>query len=317
MSENLWVCVDDALGEYHFGPTHPFGPERLPAYQRAFEASPWAGEVTRFPAEIAADEVIRRFHTAHYVTRVHGLAGTGMPLDLGDTPAVPGIDRAAGRVVGTAVRAAEAIMRGECARAFVPIGGLHHARRNQAGGFCVFNDCGVVIETLRQEYGLRRVAYVDIDVHHGDGVFYPFEEDSDLLFADIHQDGRTLYPGTGHAHETGKGPAEGTKLNLPLAPGSGDDAFEAAWSDVEAYLEAGKPEFILLQCGADGLAGDPLAQLAYTDRPHALATARLRELAERHCEGRLLALGGGGYNLDNIARAWLAVTTELADSTGC
>lgn len=314
MSEaGLAVCVDDALGEYHFGPAHPFGPERLPAYQRAFEAAEWKAAVSRFPAVMGSDEVIRRFHTPEYVTRVHGLAGTGMPLDLGDTPAVDGIDKAAARVVGTAVRAAEGILSSEWRRAFVPIGGLHHARRNQAAGFCVFNDCGVVIETLREVFGLRRVAYVDIDVHHGDGVFYPFEEDPNLLFADIHQDGRTLYPGTGHADETGKGPAEGTKLNIPLDPGSGDREFEAAWERVEQYLEEGEPEFILVQCGADGLAGDPLAQLNYSDRPHRLAASRLRVIAERHCSGRLLALGGGGYELENIARAWLGFTEELVD----
>ena len=107
-------------------------------------------------------------------------------------------------------------MSGECRRTFLPIGGLHHARRDRAAGFCVFNDVGVVIETLRSKYGIARIAYVDIDVHHGDGLYYPYESDPDLIFADLHEDGRYLYPGTGHANERGKGAAEGTKLNVPM-----------------------------------------------------------------------------------------------------
>ena len=113
-------------------------------------------------------------------------------------------------------------MKGGARRTFQPIGGLHHARRAGAAGFCVFNDCGVVIDTLRSEYGVQRVAYVDIDVHHGDGLYYPFEADPDLVYADIHEDGHFLYPGTGHDHERGTGAAEGMKLNLPMQPGWGD-----------------------------------------------------------------------------------------------
>ena len=128
----------------------------------------------------------------------------------------------------------------------------------------MFNDVGVVIDTLREQFGIQRIAYVDIDVHHGDGLYYPYEEDPDLIYADIHQDGRTLYPGTGHAHETGKGAAKGTKLNIPLLPGMGDKEFFEVWEAVEAHLRKFKPEFILFQCGADSLAGDPLAMLQYT-----------------------------------------------------
>lgn len=310
--DTFWVCDDEALGAYHFGPSHPFGPQRLPAYQRALAAAGLDGGFERFAAEVADDAVLQRFHTAEYVNRVHAMAGSGAPLDQGDTPAVADIDQAAARVVGTTVRAAEAIMAGECRRAFVPIAGLHHARRDRAAGFCVFNDCGVVIETLRQRHGLRRIAYVDIDVHHGDGVFYSFEDDPDLLFADIHQDGRSLFPGTGRADETGTGAATGTKLNIPLAPGSGDKEFDAAWARVEAYLAAGRPEFILLQCGADGLDGDPLAQLHYSDHPHSHAATRLRALADHHCAGRMLAVGGGGYAAENIGTAWVAVTAAMA-----
>jgi acetoin utilization protein AcuC len=197
--------------------------------------------------------------------------------------------------------------------AFIPIGGLHHATRDSAAGFCVFNDLGVVIESLRAVYGVRRVAYVDIDVHHGDGVFYAYEDDPDLIFADIHEDGRFLYPGTGHAHESGTGKARGTKLNIPLAPGAGDHTFTEAWTRVVAHLRAFQPQFFLFQCGADGLEGDPLAHLRYSPQVHAHAARSLCHLADEHAAGRLMAFGGGGYNRNNLARAWCSVLRELVN----
>jgi acetoin utilization protein AcuC len=177
----------------------------------------------------------------------------------------------------------------------------------------VFNDPGVLVETLRAEHGVRRIAYVDIDVHHGDGVFYAFEEDPQLIFADIHEDGQFLYPGTGSARETGRGPAEGTKLNIALAPGAGDAEFFHAWQRVERFLEGFRPEFFILQCGADGLAGDPLAHLRLTQAAHAHAARRLVALAERHANGRLMAFGGGGYALENLSMAWCAVLEALVE----
>ena len=188
---------------------------------------------------------------------------------------------------------------------------LHHARRDAAAGFCVFNDLGVAIETLRAVHGIRRVAYVDIDAHHGDGVFYAFEGDADLIFADIHEDGRFLYPGTGAATETGTGAACGTKLNIPLPPEAGDTEFFVAWEKVETFVRAGQPEFILLQAGADSLAGDPITHLCYTAKAHAHAAARLCRVADECCGGRLLATGGGGYNRANLATAWCAVVEAM------
>ena len=143
-------------------------------------------------------------------------------------------------------------------------------------------------------------------------MFYAFERDPDLLFADLHEDGRFLYPGTGSRSETGRGAAEGTKLNVPMPPGAGDAAFREAWEEVERYLDDARPELILLQCGADSLAGDPITHLQYSAEAHAHAARRLAALADRHASGRLLAMGGGGYNRANLARAWTRVVEELA-----
>ena len=310
------VYIGEELARYGFGQGHPFGPDRMDAFWQAARSAGLESRVTLRPPVMADRNSLERFHTAGYVDRVIGQSATGAGyLDLGDTPAFPGVYEAAAYVVGSVLDAVGHIMAGDCRRAFVPIAGLHHARRDSAAGFCVFNDCGVAIETLRSVHGLRRVAYVDIDAHHGDGVFYAFEDDPGLVFADLHEDGRCLYPGTGDADETGTGAGQGLKLNLPMDMQAGDDDFFAAWERAEAFVDAHAPEFILLQCGADSIAGDPITHLQYTPAAHAHAARRLCALAERHCQGRLLAMGGGGYNRDNLAQAWTAVLAELADAS--
>jgi len=301
------------IAAYGFGDGHPFGPDRHDAFHAELARSVPGERLLLESAGEADQATLEAFHTPDHVARVirRCAAGQGF-LDRGDTPALPGIDRAAAAVVGAAVHGMEAIMSGRVRHAFVPIGGLHHAGRDHAAGFCVYNDCGVVIELLRRRHGLARIAYVDIDAHHGDGVFYAFEADPELLFADIHEDGKYLYPGTGDPDETGRGPAVGTKLNIALPPGAGDADFAAAWAAVEAYLDAARPEFMLLQCGADSLAGDPITHLRYSAAAHGSAAGALARLAERHCDGRLLALGGGGYDRRNLALAWSAVVGALA-----
>jgi acetoin utilization protein AcuC len=263
------------------------------------------------PRDASYEELVA-FHTPEYVdfVRERSITGQGF-LDAGDTPAFRGVYEAAATVVGATLRAAESIMSGACRRAFVPIAGLHHAARGRAAGFCVFNDCGVAIELLRARAGLERIAYVDIDAHHGDGVFYAFEEDAGVIVADIHEDGRYLYPGTGAAQETGRGAALGTKLNLPLPPGADDDLFGRAWPAVMAHLQRFAPQFILLQCGADSLGGDPITHLRLSAQAHGRAALELAALADQLGHGRVLALGGGGYNRANVAQAWNAVVESL------
>ena len=216
-------------------------------------------------------------------------------------------------MVGASLFAAEEILSERFKRAFVPIAGLHHARRNSAGGFCVFNDIGVVIETLRQKHGINRIAYVDIDAHHGDGVYYSYERDPDLIFVDVHEDGHFLYPGTGFAEEIGIGPAEGTKKNISLKPGDGDVEFQEEWPHIETFLDDSAPDFFILQCGADSLLGDPITNLELSEKSHYLAAKSLTALAEKHAQGRIVAFGGGGYNRDNIGRAWTQVVKAFVD----
>jgi len=315
MSQPVLVYRGAELASYGFGDSHPFGPDRHDVFHAELASAGLDGGIAyAIPGQATVDDLLL-FHAAGYIDKVSRLSAEGRGyLDEGDTPAVPGIFQAASIVVGTMLAAADAIMQGTARRAFVPIAGLHHAGRDHAAGFCVFNDCGVTVEYLRKQYGLRRIAYVDIDAHHGDGVFYGFEDDPDLAFADIHEDGRFLYPGTGAAEETGKGGARGTKLNIPMPPGAEDDLFRMAWRRVEAFVDAARPEFILLQAGADSLEGDPITHLRYTEEAHAEAAAALCRLADKYCDGRIIGTGGGGYNRHNLARAWTRVVQSFVEA---
>ncbi|MDE2196541.1 MAG: acetoin utilization protein AcuC [Gammaproteobacteria bacterium] len=301
------VCHDRAQARYGFGDGHPFGPDRFDAFWNEMRARGLDREVAPVAARAATRQELQCFHSAAYLDYVMQKSASGGYLDDGDTPAVAGILESASLVVGATLNAAAGVMRCAYRRAFVPIAGLHHAGRAHAAGFCVLNDIGVAIEYLRREHGLKRIAYVDIDAHHGDGVFYAFEEDPALSFADLHEDGRFLYPGTGRADETGKGAAAHSKLNIPMTPGAGDAEFHAAWQRVEQYLRERRPDFMLFQCGADSIAGDPITHLRYTPAAHAHAAARLCALAEEFCDGRIVGMGGGGYNRRNLAMAWSGV----------
>jgi len=312
---SVLLVAGDEIARYGFGGGHPFGPDRHDAFMRELHQAGLDGRVLRASPRAATREEVELFHTSEYVDFVRDRAAAGHGyLDGGDTPAQKGIFEAAMFVVGATLVALEAIMSQRARRAFVPIAGLHHAARDRAAGFCVFNDCGVAIEVLRSRYGLQTIAYVGIDAHHGDGVFYAFESDPSVIFADLHEDGRYLYPGTGAAEETGAGPARGTKLNIPLPPGADDTVFFAEWERVEALLRERRPEFILLQCGADSLAGDPITHLQLSEEAHAHAARRLCAIADELGHGRVLATGGGGYNRRNLARAWTRVVQSFLES---
>jgi acetoin utilization protein AcuC len=313
MSAPLALFVGDLLASYGFPDGHPLGIDRQGAFWSEALKLGLDRRVQVVAPRLATREELERFHTTEHVSwvKLRSEIGDGY-LDYGDTPAFPGVFERGSAVAGTAMAGLERVMAGEALRTFQPIGGLHHARRGRSAGFCVFNDLGVVIDSLRTRFGIQRIGYVDIDVHHGDGIYYPYEADPALIVVDIHEDGRFLYPGTGHAREIGKGEAEGTKLNLPLPPGATDREFFGTWEKGLAHLLRYKPEFLILQAGADGLAGDPLGDLHYTPAVHARVARDLRRLADEMCGGRLMAFGGGGYDLDNLAAAWTAVARELA-----
>lgn len=315
MGCKVGVIYGSEMLRYTFPEYHPFQEDRVRRFYE--EAVPrleekFPNELVKVSPELASEEDVLLYHEKDYVDFVKKKSETGYGyLDYGDTPAFKGCYEASLYVVGSTLKLVKMILSGEVRHGFNPMGGLHHARRDRAAGFCIFNDASVAIKYLLEVIGLREVAYVDIDAHHGDGVFYDYYFDKRVIIADIHQDGRTLYPGTGFSHERGGGEAEGTKLNMPLMPGAGDEEFMEAWEKVEGFLEEFHPEFVLMQTGADGLAGDPLTGLMYSEQAHRHAATRLHRYAEERCGGRILALGGGGYNRDNVVKAWKAVVESL------
>lgn len=306
------VVLGERLARYGFPEGHPFGPDRHAAFVREFQQRGLDSRVHVLEPRDALIGELQLFHTPEHIRFVmeRSQAGNGW-LDGGDTPAYRGVFEAAQCVVGASLRATEWILDGPRRRGFVPIAGLHHATRSRSAGFCVFNDCGVVIEHLQQDLGMTRVAYVDIDAHHGDGVFYAFEDNPAVIFADLHESGQSLYPGTGDAAETGSGSAQGTKLNVALRAGSGEAEFHAAWPQLLAHVSRHEPEFIILQCGADSIAGDPITHLHLSPGCHARAAADLCALADSLGHGHVLGLGGGGYDRGNLARAWNDVVESL------
>ncbi len=302
------LYLGEALASYGFGEGHPFGPDRLAAFEAAFYRKGLDRQV-EIHAPVRGDRsLLALFHDSRYLDFLERKSrqGTGF-LDGGDTPVFPGIWEASLVVAGTVCAAADALLEGECRCAFVPIAGLHHARRDGAAGFCAINDCGIVIEYLRRQAGIPRIGYVDIDAHHGDGVFYAFEEDPGVIVVDFHEDGRFLYPGTGAVSETGRGKAAGTKLNVPLPPSADDERFARLWPAALSFLERHRLRFLLLQAGADSIAGDPITHLALSPATMAWVARSLAGLGLP-----LLILGGGGYNRDNLARAWTAALEAVS-----
>ncbi len=309
------VYLGDALARYTFGDDHPFGPLRHRAFSNALRKKSLVQYVDILKPVMTTQTVLELFHTREYIEKVKSMSvfGSGF-LDQGDTPAFPGMYQAALAIAGTVCNAIDRIVNNEYTSAFIPIAGLHHARRDRAAGFCVINDCGIAIEYLRHIHNIKKIAYIDIDAHHGDGVFYSFEDDPDLIFVDFHEDGHFLYPGTGNIDETGKGSAKVTKLNFPMPPGADNDLFMKLWPQAEEFLRTSKPEFVFLQCGADSVYGDPITHMAYTERVHKHAVTNSCRIANEFCGGRVVALGGGGYNLDNIAKTWTAVVSAMINA---
>lgn len=312
------LVYSEELLKYDFGPFHPLKPERLSLTFELIKALgllDTSGSSLRSP-RIATLEEILLFHTPSYVKQVQEASkkGTGR-FDLGDTPAFKGCYEVSCLVAGATLKAIDLVMTDGFEHTFSPGGGLHHAHKDRASGFCIFNDAAIGIAYLKNHYGLKRIMYVDVDAHHGDGVMYGFYKDPGLLDVDFHEDGHYLFPGTGQTTEIGEDPAKGLKINLPLPPFTSDRTFIYAFNRLVPKLAAKfKPEFVILQCGADAHREDGLAHLGLTTATYENVTSLIHEIAHRFCAGRLVALGGGGYNLSSTSRCWSIVYSRLIEA---
>jgi acetoin utilization protein AcuC len=312
------VVWDEALAAYDFGPEHPLRPARVQLTMALARALGLLDQVRLLAPAAVSGTDLTRVHELDYLAAVkadgQGPAAARFGFGPGDNPPFPGMHEAAARVCGATVAAAEAIRSGQALHAFSPAGGLHHAMPDRASGFCVYNDPAVAIAWLLDQ-GVERVAYVDVDVHHGDGVEAIFAAEPRVLTVSLHESGRYLFPGTGFAHEVGSGPARGSVANLPLPPSTTDDLYLAAFDAlVPALVRAFQPEVLVTQLGCDTHYTDPLAHLGLTVGAYRQLAGRLHDLAHTVAGGRWLATGGGGYQWAAVVpRAWC---TYLAEMTG-
>jgi acetoin utilization protein AcuC len=316
----------DTLAGYRFSATHPLNPRRLEltvALLRALRLLEGPGRRVVEPRAATLAEL----HTVHdeaYVAAVRRLSepgadpGEGLRWGLGteDNPVVPGLHAMASVAAGSTLVAAQEVMAGRARRAFSVAGGLHHAHRDRASGFCVYSDLAVAIEWLRQEHGAR-VLYIDVDAHHGDGVQQIFWQVPEVLTVSFHESGVFLFPGTGYVDEHGGGDGYGYAVNVPLDPDTDDSSFIRLYDELMPELAAAfRPDAIVLQCGCDSHWLDPLTHLRCTTRllEHLVRTTCV--IAEQECAGRVIATGGGGYAIhDVVPRAWTLVWGALCGET--
>jgi acetoin utilization protein AcuC len=315
------VVWDPVLTAYNFGPDHPMAPIRLDLTARlcaAFGLFDAEGVEVHEPDE-AADDVLATVHDRDFIAAVRGASLDPRRVDVArglgteDVPTFRGIHEASARVVDGTLAVTRAVWNGEAAHGVNFCGGLHHAMRDRASGFCVYNDIAVAIQWLLDQ-GAERIAYVDVDVHHGDGVEAIFYDDPRVLTVSIHETGRHLFPGTGWPQDHGGPKAQGTAANIPLPPGVGDGAWLRAFNaTIPPLVRAFRPQIIISQHGVDSHAQDPLAHLALSVEAQREAMDTVHRLSHEVCDGRWVALGGGGYEVVHVVpRAWAHLTAIAA-----
>jgi acetoin utilization protein AcuC len=310
---------------YVLSPDHPLQPERvrLAVYLiRRLGLDEFAETVS---PRVATRAELELAHTPAYIDLVRRLSDpverAGVKFreiaeggfGTADNPVADGMDEACAVVVGGSLVAAEAVHRGDALHAFNPAGGLHHARRDRASGFCVYNDVAVAAEWLRRQG--HRVAVVDVDVHHGDGTEAFFYSSPDVLTISLHESGRYLFPGTGFPDEVGTGEGRGFAANLPLLPYAWDEPWLAAFDAVvPPLLRDFRPTVLVTQDGCDTHALDPMAHMQASTRIWPHVGRRFHELAHELCDGRWVALGGGGYAIREVVpRAWTLLFSEMVE----
>lgn len=321
MATQARVIWDDGFTRYDFGPSHPMAPVRLALTARLCRDLGLLDlpGVEVVGAQVASDELITTVHDPAYVAAVKaisadpGRADGSRGIGGGDNPAFAGMHEASARLLQGTVDVAEAVWTGAAEHGVNFCGGMHHAMPGSASGFCIYNDVAAGIRWLL-DHGAERVAYVDVDVHHGDGVERIFWDDPRVLTISVHESGRALFPGTGWPTDIGGPGAEGSAVNVSLPPGLSDAGWlRAIDATAVPLVRVFKPEVLVSQHGCDTHAEDPLAHFAMTvDAQRAVAEA-VHRLSHEVCDGRWIALGGGGYEVvDVVPRTWTHLTAIAA-----
>ncbi|GAA4057156.1 acetoin utilization protein AcuC [Nonomuraea soli] len=315
MSGPARVIWDDDLTSYDFGPGHPLAPVRVELTMALARELGVLDKVELTGCGPATDDELSLVHKRDYVEAVKRVSADGrgdlsVGLGTSDNPAFAGVHEASALIAGATLAAARSVFEGASLHAVNVAGGLHHAMAGMASGFCVYNDPAVAIAWLLSQ-GVSKIAYVDVDVHHGDGVQALFYDDPRVLTISLHESPRTLFPGTGWPGETG---AEGTAVNVALPAGCGDSGWLRAFhAVVPPLLRDFQPEFLVTQHGCDSHALDPLANLMLSIDGQRTAYAELHKLAHETAGGRWIATGGGGYELVQVVpRVWTHLIAEAS-----
>lgn len=298
------IVFSERFIDHDTGPHHPERPDRLRAVRDRLESSGLLSEVQLVQPSEVDPELVELVHPAEYVSKLRSACeNRSGHVDTPECPVQSHTLEIAMLAAGGVVNGVDAVMEGRLCNVFCavrPPG--HHAERRRAMGFCYLNNIAIAAEHLRTRHKLDRVAIVDFDVHHGNGTQHQFERDSSVLFCSLHQDPRTLFPGTGFDWERGQGEGAGATINVPLLPGSDDDDYQRTFEErILPALEDFKPQFLLVSAGFDAHARDPLANLEATDTGFRWMSDRLVEMARELCEGRLVSTLEGGYDLEALA----------------
>ena len=303
------ITYHEKFKQYDLGPGHPFRGDRFENAKRLFEEKGifQLPNVTVLRPEPAKREDLLLVHEEGYVNRIFELARESKPYDI-ETPVSPTILEAALLIVGGSMLVAEKVYRGELRRGVSLGGGLHHAGKNYGGGFCLFNDVAIAAQHLRKRLHVKKILIIDYDVHFGNGTSDIFYSDPQILFISIHQDPRTIYPGTGFVEQIGKGSGEGFNVNVPLPPGTADDSYLRVIKEIVVPLaEEFKPEIILANGGSDPHFADSLGSLALSVNGFFKLSRTLVKLSERVCNGKLALMIGSGYNPEVLPICWYAL----------
>lgn len=309
------IFFSDELLNYNLGENHPMNSSRLETAWNLFNSIGIDSNTSIYNPKPAKHSDIETIHSVNYVDEVKRLAKESVQgkqslykskfgLGTGDCPIFPEMYNASLLISGSMLQAADLIIEGEINKAFLLMGGLHHAQYSRSSGFCYFNDMSIVIDYLKRKGGYR-IAYIDTDLHHGDGTQALAYNDPEILTISYHESGRWLYPGTGFSNEIGKSDAKGTSVNLPLMPYTYDKMYVEAFDQfVPTILNTFDPDFIVWQAGVDGHVADHLGHLLLTTNTYQKLGEKIRDFADHYCEGRLIVAGGGGYSPYSIARSW-------------
>ncbi len=307
---------DDVYLAHNTGPSHPERPDRLRAVTMALDETGLRDQLVAVEPRRATKEQIAAVHDRRYVERVFELTAEGQPwIDTVDCPICPESYDAALLAAGGLLAACDRVMAGEITNAFCavrPPG--HHAERDRAMGFCLFNNVAVAVEYLLKTHKLERVAIVDFDVHHCNGTQHTFDTRDDVLVVSLHEHPAFLYPGTGFDHETGSRAGDGFTLNVPMLPHSDDDTYAQAFDEkVLPKLDAFKPQFVLVSAGFDPVREDPLAHIDLSVDYVGRMTGQLAEAAGRLCGGKLVSVLEGGYHLESVVGCTISHVTALVE----